>query len=77
MDEKLKIKDLEDKIETLKMKLESSESVKNGEIGMNQALKIQIQKQKEYINTLVELNDKYVGKIAKLKGDLEFFLSRQ
>ena len=44
---------------------------------MNQALKIQGAKQREYIKELVRLNDKYIGEIAKAKGDLEFFLERR
>jgi len=72
----LQIKKLKEDIEQLKTKLESSEAVKHGEIGMNQALKVQIQKQQEYINELSKLNDKYIDKIAQLKGDLQFFLER-
>tara|TARA_R110000822_G_scaffold295328_1_gene417557 strand:+ start:643 stop:882 length:240 start_codon:yes stop_codon:yes gene_type:complete len=72
----LQIKKLKEDIEQLKTKLESSEAVKHGEIGMNQALKVQIQKQQEYINELSKLNDKYINKIAKAKGDLQFFLER-
>jgi len=77
MDIELKIKTLEENIETLKIKLESSEAVKHGEIGMNQALKVTIQKQQIYINDLVVLNEKYIGQIAKAKGDLQFFLERK
>jgi len=77
MDKDLKIKRLEDQIDHLKRLLETSESVKEGEVGMNQALKIQIAKQREYIKELVRLNDKYIGEIAKAKGDLEFFLERR
>tara|TARA_R110000787_G_scaffold89528_1_gene189437 strand:- start:833 stop:1066 length:234 start_codon:yes stop_codon:yes gene_type:complete len=77
MDIELKIKTLEENIETLKIKLESSEAVKQGEIGMNQALKVTIQKQQTYINDLVILNEKYIGQIAKAKGDLQFFLERK
>ena len=77
MDIELKIKTLEENIETLKVKLESSEAVKQGEIGMNQALKVTIQKQQTYINDLVILNEKYIGQIAKAKGDLQFFLERK
>ena len=77
MDIDLKIKTLEENIETLKIKLESSEAVKQGEIGMNQALKVTIQKQQTYINDLVILNEKYIGQIAKAKGDLQFLLERK
>jgi len=77
MDKDLKIKRLEDQIDQLKRLLESCESVKSGEVGMNQALKIQVAKQREYIKELVRLNDKYIGEIAKAKGDLEFFLERR
>ena len=77
MDIELKIKTLEENIETLKVKLESCEAVKHGEIGMNQALKVTIQKQQIYINDLVVLNEKYIEQIAKAKGDLQFFLERK
>lgn len=76
-DPALKIQRLEEDIEHLKTKLESSESVKRGEIGMNQALKIQIQKQQEYINEISKLNDKYIEKIAQLKGDMIVLLERK
>jgi hypothetical protein len=56
---------------------ESSESVKNGEIGMNQALKVTIEKQRIYIQELTRLNDKYINEIAKVKADLKFFLERK
>ena len=69
----LQIKKLKEDIEQLKTKLESSEAVKHGEIGMNQALKVQIQKQQEYINELSKLNDKYINKIAKAKEIYSFF----
>jgi len=73
----LKIKRLQEDIEQLKEKLEASESVKRGEIGMNQALKVQIQKQQEYINEISKLNDKYIDKIAQLKGDMQVLLERK
>jgi hypothetical protein len=73
----LKIKRLEEDIEQLKNKLESSESVKRGEIGMNQALKVQIQKQQQYISEISKLNDKYIDKIAELKGDMQVLLERK
>ena len=44
---------------------------------MNQSLKIQIAKQREYIKELVRLNEKYISEIAKARGDLEFFLERR
>jgi len=77
MDKDLKIKRLEDQIDHLKRLLESCESVKSGEVGMNQSLKIQIAKQREYIKELVRLNEKYISEIAKARGDLEFFLERR
>ena len=77
MDKDLKIKRLEDQIDHLKRLLESCESVKSGEVGMNQSLKIQIAKQREYIKELVRLNEKYISEIAKARGDLEFSLERR
>ena len=77
MDKDLKIKRLEDQIDHLKRLLESCESVKSGEVGMHQSLKIQIAKQREYIKELVRLNEKYISEIAKARGDLEFFLERR
>ena len=77
MDKDLTIKRLEDQIDHLKRLLESCESVKSGEVGMNQSLKIQIAKQREYIKELVRLNEKYISEIAKARGDLEFFLERR
>ncbi len=72
-----KIEQLQNALNTLAKKLESSESVKNGEIGMNQALKVTIEKQRIYIQELTRLNDKYINEIAKVKADLKFFLERK
>tara|TARA_R100001509_G_scaffold127150_2_gene80549 strand:+ start:1931 stop:2158 length:228 start_codon:yes stop_codon:yes gene_type:complete len=72
-----KIEQLQKALDTLEKKLESSESVKNGEIGMNQALKVTIEKQRIYIQELTRLNDKYINEIAKVKADLKFFLERK
>ena len=71
-----KIEQLQNALNTLE-KLETSESVKNGEIGMNQALKVTIEKQRIYIQELTRLNDKYINEIAKVKADLKFFLERK
>jgi hypothetical protein len=72
-----KIEQLQNALNTLEKKLETSESVKNGEIGMNQALKITIEKQRIYIKELTRLNDKYIDEIAKAKADLMFFIERK
>tara|TARA_R110002126_G_scaffold37980_1_gene113872 strand:- start:3506 stop:3733 length:228 start_codon:yes stop_codon:yes gene_type:complete len=72
-----KVQQLQDAVDTLTKKLESSESVKHGEIGMNQALKTTIEKQRIYIKELTRLNDKYIDEIAKAKADLLFFIERK
>jgi hypothetical protein len=77
MDKDLKISEMEDRIEELKMLLESSESVKEGEKGMNQNLKQQIQSMQTYINELIRLNNSYVTKIGQLKGDIQVLIERR
>jgi|TARA_Y100000114_G_scaffold155356_1_gene179315 hypothetical protein len=72
-----KIEQLQNALNTIEKKLETSESVKNGEIGMNQALQVTIEKQRIYIQELTRLNDKYINEIAKVKADLKFFLERK
>ena len=72
-----KLAQLQDAIDKLEKKLESSESVKHGEIGMNQALKVTIEKQRIYIKELTRLNDKYIDEIAKVKADLLFFKEKK
>jgi hypothetical protein len=72
-----KLAQLQDAIDKLEKKLESSESVKHGEIGMNQALKVTIEKQRIYIKELTRLNDKYIDEIAKVKADLLFFIEKK
>jgi len=76
-DLELEIKQLKETQETLIMKLNNCQSVKAGEIGMNQALKAEIEKLKIYVKVLSDLNDKYVEEIAKAKADLHFFIERK
>jgi|TARA_R110000765_G_scaffold91914_1_gene174036 molybdenum cofactor biosynthesis enzyme MoaA len=76
-DPELEIKQLKEIQETLLMKLSNCQSVKEGEIGMNQALKAEIEKLKIYVKVLSDLNDKYVEEIAKAKADLHFFIERK
>ena len=61
----------------IKVLNDANEEVKDGEIGMNQALKAEIEKLKIYVKVLSDLNDKYVEEIAKAKADLHFFIERK
>jgi hypothetical protein len=76
-DPKIVIQELKDENELLLNRLNNCTSVKNGEIGMNQSLKVTIEKQRLYIKALSELNDKYVEDIAKLKADMIVHLERK
>ena len=76
-DPEMIIKELKDENEQLINKLNNCTSVKDGEIGMNQALKVTIEKQRLYIKALSQLNDKYVEDIAKLKADMIVLLERK
>lgn len=76
-DPEMIIRDLKNENEDLLNRLNSANSVKEGEIGMNQALKVTIEKQRLYIQALSELNDRYVKKIAELKGDMIVLLERK
>lgn len=76
-DPEMIIRDLKNENEDLLNRLNSANSVKEGEIGMNQALKVTIEKQRLYIQALSELNDRYVQKIAELKGDMIVLLERK
>tara|TARA_R100000388_G_C7195544_1_gene135731 strand:+ start:307 stop:582 length:276 start_codon:yes stop_codon:yes gene_type:complete len=66
-----KIEFLEDEIKILKESRQQEINVKNSEVMLNKDLKSQIESQQIYIETLLEINDKFVKKITELRVRLK------
>lgn len=65
------IKKLKDENEELKLKLEEERMVKKGEVLMNRDLKVHIEKLELLNNTLIEINEEFSLKIARLRWQLK------
>tara|TARA_R100000005_G_C4986081_1_gene194413 strand:+ start:1541 stop:1816 length:276 start_codon:yes stop_codon:yes gene_type:complete len=68
---KNKIEFLEEEIKILKESKQQEIDVKNSEVMLNKDLKSQIESQKIYIETLLEINDKFVKRITELRVRLK------
>jgi len=68
---KNKIEFLEEEIKILKESKQQEINVKNSEVMLNKDLKSQIESQKIYIETLLEINDKFVKRITELRVRLK------
>ena len=68
---KNKIEFLEKEIKILKESKQQEIDVKNSEVMLNKDLKSQIESQKIYIETLLEINDKFVKRITELRVRLK------
>ena len=68
---KNKIEFLEEEIKILKESKQQEIDVKNSEAMLNKDLKSQIESQKIYIETLLEINDKFVKRITELRVRLK------
>lgn len=71
------LKNLEEERDLLAQELTTVKLVLAGEKGMNQDLQRQIQTMQTYIDTLIEVNDRYAKKIGELKGDLRILIQRK
>lgn len=71
------INNLEEEIKTLTEELRTTKLVLAGEKGINLDLQKQIQTMQTYIDTLIEINERYAKKIGELKLNIKYLVDKK